>query len=265
VPSKGMTAIDPEEHNEHSTEHTTPAAPKKAAIIQAKLENPRETLKILARKLDVSYDYTRHVWAAYIREHRARKGEPLSPISVSHALLYGRVSPLWYVNCPVEASENRNRQKVWRDPGGEVTFIIHRDGQVFVYPYFAGWKVKLRGWLASWMGEYAADLLVEGLEPHGAHFAAYAPGVPKKITLNLLGLGRVKTDSTPFPETLEYEVDSGFERRLAVIDKRIEALASSVEGLAASLNRLMDALQGLMKPPEEEKPKPPTTPPWGPV
>lgn len=247
-----MDSTDP-----HSEKHTGTRATKKWAVVQYKLHNPQATLKFIAEKLSVNYDYTRHIWSDYIRSRLTQKGEPLSPILFKPYFLWQQVPPGWYERLGLEASVNRNRQKVWR--GRRVSVVVHVEGQVYVYPYFQGWREELEGFFVGWLGGEMGRYLLKELKPFGREVAVHAPGVPRKVTLRVRGLGTVKTDGTPYPDgTLEYEVDPLFDRRLRRVEelsersagrqedmlRAVEALASNVEALSLNVEKLN---QGLVK------------------
>lgn len=52
---------------------------KRDKIIRAKIENIKVSLKDIAEKEGVNYDYARKVWAKYKRELVTKKGSPFTP------------------------------------------------------------------------------------------------------------------------------------------------------------------------------------------
>lgn len=219
---------------------------KKWEIIQYKLQEPKTTLKEISQRVKANYDYTRRVWSRFQRQRVTEKGEPLSPISVRPFFLWNQVPADWYLRCPVEASLNRNGQKVWR--GGRVSFVVHRGGMVYVYPYFEGWEGELGAWLSGWVGRDGAEVFLGSLQPYGRHIAAYAPGFPRGVVFRIRGVGTFKMDRSPYPDgTVEYEGDPGFERRLRGVEKVLESVASSMARFGVAMEEHLKLIKSLQE------------------
>jgi len=131
-------------------------------------------------------------------------------------------------------------QKVWR--GCRVVYLIHKGGDVFVYPLFDGWDRELKPWLCSWLDPEFADIHLETLKGNVCgrkSYAAHTPGQIPKVRFNLKGIGRFITDPTPWPDgTTEIEVDpfiaKELQERLGQIDKQIQGVNYSVPCVGGS-------------------------------
>ena len=162
-----------------------------------------------------------------------------------------------YVECPVIPSKNRNAQKVWR--GCRVVYLIHKGGDVLVYPLFDGWDRELKQWLCTWLDSEFADIHLETLKGDicgRKSYAAHTPGQIPKVRFNLKGIGTFIMDPTPWPDgTTEIEVDTFIAKelqdRLDQIDKQIQdvnysalVLADQIKGLVGELHGLVELLEG---------------------
>jgi len=158
-----------------------------------------------------------------------------------------------YVECPVIPSKNRNAQKVWR--GCRVVYLIHKGGDVLVYPLFDGWDQELETWLCSWLDPEFADIHLETLKGNVCgrkSYAAHTPGQIPKVRFNLKGIGTFIMDLTPWPDgTTEIEVDTFIAKelqdRLGQIDKQIKGVNYSVLVLADQIKGLVGELHGLVE------------------
>lgn len=198
----------------------------KENVITAKLQNPNVSLKIIAKNEGASYNYTRKVWAKYQRNTITNKAGALTPLDPFPFQVQDQGyaidgPPRWYLECPLEASSNRNGQKVFKSPYYSVVF--NKRGSIQLYVYHVDWEKKLREWLSGWMVENETDIFFEYLTDRGGkHYAVDTPGVPKGYKFTVPGIGSFATDGTPYKKgTMEFEVDPGFDKRLAGIEKAI--------------------------------------------
>lgn len=194
---------------------------KKDLIIQFKLNNPQTTLKDIAFFIKASHGYARNVWSEYCRARMTTKAEPF-PFFVKTFGFWNAGPAWWYRECPVWPSDNRNLQKVYSTP--HYSFVIHKPGTVFVYPFTRDWKQRLEKWLSGWMDPDTVALFFDNLirQPR-RHVSFYAPGVPTKFKIRIKGIGTFATDTTPYPKgTMEYEMDPGFERRIHSLERGVD-------------------------------------------
>ena len=198
----------------------------KETIIKAKLQNPNVSLKIIAKNECASYNYTRKVWSKYQRNIITNKGGALRsltpfPFQVQDQGYALDGPPYWYRDCPLEASTNRNGQKVQKTPYYSIVF--NKRGSVQLYVYHVDWEKKLREWLSGWMVHDDLGVFFDYLTDRGGkHYAVDAPGVPKGYKFTVPGIGSFATDGTPYKKgTMEFEVDPGFDKRLAGIESAI--------------------------------------------
>lgn len=201
---------------------------KKDYVIQTKLDNPHLNLKEIAMFVKTSHGYARNVWSEYCKKKITKKGVPF-PFFVKSFAYWNEVSPVYYEKCPIGPSDNRNLQKVYSTP--YFSFVMHKNGSVFAYPFTADWKARLRSWLVSWTDVDFTDLLLDTLvrEPR-KHVSFYTPGVPTKYAIRIKGIGRFTTDTTPYPKgTMEYEMDPFIERRLNSIEKSMSTFAEGMK------------------------------------
>ena len=207
--------------------HTPTKTPTlKEKIIKAKLQNPNTSLKIIAKNEGAAYTYTRKVWAKYKRNAITNKRGALTtlfpfPFQVQDQGYAVDGPPRWYLECPLDASSNRNGQKVFKSPYYSVVF--NKRGSIQLYVYHVDWAKKLREWLSGWMVEDEPDIFFDYLQDRGGkHYAVDAPGVPKGYKFTVPGIGSFATDGTPYQKgTMEFEVDPGFDKRLAGIEKAV--------------------------------------------
>lgn len=230
---------------------------KKQFVIELKRNNPTLTLREISKLAGASYGYARHVWADYVRREITKKGRVSGvPFSVHGWFYRDRLRGKEYGLCPVRP-RGRNGVKVWR--GCRVVYLIHKGGDVFVYPLFDGWDQELKSWLSKWLDPEFADLHLETLKGNmqgRKSYAAHTPGQIPKLRFNLKGVGRFITDPTPWPDgTTEVEVDPFIAKqlgeRLDHIDKQLQSvnyaiyrLTEQVESLAGELHSLVGLLKG---------------------
>jgi len=234
----------------------TPVTPtKKVMIIQLKRNNPHLNLREIGDLVHANYGYARNVWAKYVRKEVTKKGS-LSrgvPFNVHGWFYRDKLRTREYAACPVGPCNRRNGQKVWR--GCRVVYLIHKGGDVFVYPLFDGWDRELELWLCTWLDPEFADIHLETLKGNVCgrkSYAAHTPGQIPKVRFNLKGIGKFITDPTPWPDgTTEIEVDpfiaKELQERLGQIDKRIQGVNYSVRVLADQIKGLVGELHGLVE------------------
>jgi len=230
----------------------------KENVIKEKLQNPNVSLKIIAKNEGASYNYTRKVWSKYQRNVITNKGGALRslapfPFQVQDQGFALDGPPYWYRDCPLEASANRNGQKVWKTPYYSVVF--NKRGSVQLYVYHVDWEKRLREWLSDWMVDEDVVVFYDYLTDRGGkHYAVDAPGVPKGYKFTVPGIGSFATDGTPYKKgTMEFEVDPGFDKRLAGIENAVrgqqdvmlqisDAMTAFGEGMRQHM-KLIEALQ----------------------
>ena len=221
----------------------------KHLVIEAKLNNPHLNLRQIAEYTKTTHGYARKVWSIYCRKKVTKKGEPF-PFFVKTFGFWNEIQPRFYYECPIGPSDNRNLQKVYSTP--YFSFVIHKNGSVFVYPFTKDWRPLLRDWLLTWMDFDMVELLLSNLvmEPR-KHVSFYAPGVPTKYRIKIKGIGTFSTDRTPFPKgTMEYEMDPFFERRLNSIEKTMKIFAEGMKqhmALIQEIRTLVMELRNLNK------------------
>jgi len=224
---------------------------KKDRVIIIKPQNPRISLKDIATKEKINYSYTREVWAKYKRNTLQNKAGALTPITPFPFQVQDQGyaldgPPYWYLDCPLEASSNRNGQKVHKTP--YYTVVFNKRGSIQLYVYHVDWEEKLNGWLSEWMADGDAILFFDYLQDRdGKHYCVDAPGVPKGYKFTVPGIGSFATDGTPYKKgTMEFEVDPGFDKRLKGIENAILAqtnvMSSFTEGMKQHMI-LITALQ----------------------
>lgn len=207
---------------------TPPKLSKKDYVIQTKLDNPHLNLREIAEFAKTSHGYARNVWSDYCRRRVTKKGMPF-PFFVKSFAYWNELPSKYYERCPIGPSDNRNLQKVYSTP--YFSFVIHKNGSVFVYPFTADWKPRLRSWMITWTSENFTDLVLDNLvrEPR-KHVSFYTPGVPTKYSVRIKGIGRFVTDTTPYPKgTMEYEMDPFIEKRLNSIEKSMLVFADGMK------------------------------------
>ena len=212
----------------------------KERIITAKLQNPQVSLKIIAKNEGAAYSYTRQVWSKYMKNIVTNKGGALTPLmpfpfQVQDQGFAIDGPPRWYLECPLEASVNRNGAKVFKSPYYSVVF--NKRGSIQLYPYHVDWQKKLREWLSGWMVGDEPEIFFDYLQDRGGkHYAADAPGVPKGYKFTVPGIGSFATDGTPYKKgTMEFEVDPGFDKRLAGIERVIGGLSENMGMIADNM------------------------------
>lgn len=249
------------------SEMTLVTPTKKTMIIQLKRNNPHLNLREISELVHSNYGYTRNIWAKYVRRQVTKRGKPSVGFQVHGWFYRDRLRAREYGLCPVSPSGNRNGQKVWR--GCRVVYLIHKGGDVFVYPLFDGWDRELKTWLSTWLDPEFADIHLETLKGNMCgrkSYAAHTPGQIPKVRFNLKGVGRFITDPTPWPDgTTEIEVDpfiaKELQERLGEIDKQIQGvnysvlvLADQIKSLAGELRSLVDLLKGCTSQPARRAP-----------
>ena len=220
---------------------------KKQAIIEYKIKHPRTKNEEVARRLQTTEGYVKNVWSQYIRKMVTLKGSPLAPLPFSIQGFGFLVEGLhiWYLDCPVDPSDNRNRQKVYRC--AFFTAVFHVKGHVLIHPWHEDWRKELRGWLDTWMLPTEADLFFDYVVPLSQkHVCVPAPGVPTGFRFKVPGVGTLTTDRTPYPSgTLEYEFDPGFEGKLDRIASQLSRVGDSMEGFAIGMEQHMKLILSL--------------------
>lgn len=232
---------------------TTMKPTKRERVISAKLQNPDFSLKEIASKEETNYSYARDVWAKYRRKLLGSKGGPISPIPQSFPFLVQNQGftldgpTYWYLDAPLAINNRRNRQKVHKTPYYSIVFHIR--GSVQLYIYHMDWEKELRSWLSEWMHEEDRDVFFEYLiDRDGKHFTVDSPGVPRGYKFTIPGVGTFATDSTPFKKgTIEFEVDPGFDKRLAGIENAIMAQTQVMNGFTEGMRQHMILIASLQE------------------
>jgi len=224
----------------------------KEKIITAKLQNPNISLKIIAENEGAAYSYTRKVWAKYKRNIVQNKRGALTslmpfPFQVQDQGFALDGPPYWYRDCPLEASSNRNGQKVRKTPYSTVVF--NKRGSIQLYVYHVDWEKKLREWLSEWMVGEDVIVFFDYLSDRGGkHYAVEAPGVPKGYKFTVPGIGSFSTDGTPYRKgTMEFEVDPGFDKRLAGIEKALLGQQDAMHVFAEGMKQHMVLIKSLQE------------------
>jgi len=217
---------------------------KKELVIQAKLNNPDLNLREIGEYAGTTHGYARKVWSQYCRKRVTKKGEPF-PFFVKTFAYWNQVQPKYYDKCPIVPSDNRNLQKVHST--AFYSFVIHKNGSVFVYPFTKNCMPLVEEWIASWAGSDFASLLMDTLvkEPK-KHVSFYAPGVPTKYRVKIKGIGTFTTDRTPYPKgTMEYEMDPFIERRLNSIESSMKVFAEGMKQHMALIQEIRQLVKDL--------------------
>ena len=224
----------------------------KENVIKAKLQNPNVSLKIIAENEGASYNYTRKVWSKYQRNVITNKGGALRsltpfPFQVQDQGYAIDGPPRWYLECPLEASSNRNAQKVFKSPYYSV--IFNKRGSIQLYVFHVDWEKKLKEWLSSWMVGDEPNIFFEYLTDRGGkHYAVDAPGVPKGYKFTVPGIASFSTDGTPYKNgTMEFEVDPGFDKRLNGIESAIWGQNKVMEVFSKAMEEHMILIKALQE------------------
>ena len=220
---------------------------QKQRIVEYKIKHPSLTLKEIARRTNTKYTYVRQVWSQYKRKKYTIKGSPIAPLPFTTQDFGFLVDGLhrWYSDCPVEPSDNRNRQKVYRC--AYFTAVFHIKGRILIHPWVQDWAKELRVWLDTWMLATEIDLFFEYLKPLSQkHVCVPAPGVPTGYRFKVAGVGTLTTDRTPYPGgTLEYEFDAGFGNKLDKIEVQLSRVGDSMETFAIGMEQHMKLIVSL--------------------
>jgi len=225
----------------------------KDRIITEKLQNQKLSLKIIAINVGASYSWTRKVWAKYKRGLDTTIGGPIPPIPVNFPFFVQNQGftlngpPRWYLEAPLAINNRKNLQKVHKTPYYSIVF--HTRGSVQLYVYHMDWQKELRGWLSEWMHEDDQAVFFDYLiDRDGKHYAVNAPGVPRGYKFTIPGVGTFATDSTPFKKgTIEFEVDPGFDKRLAGIEEAILAQTQVMGGFTEGMKQHMILIGSLQE------------------
>ena len=215
-------------HTLGGTEHQKKIT-KKDKVITYRIHNPTLSLKQIASDTDVDYPYVRKIWSKYQRKLVTNKASAFTPFSIQEFGFYCEGPTRWYRDCPLEASANRNGQKVFR--GNYFSIVIHKKGSIFLYDYHVDWKRYLREWLLTWMIPAEVKLFFDYLvEEPRKHIAFNTPGVPTNFKVTIKGVGTFTADKTPFPKgTMEYEFDPKFIQRIDKISKATDNNSKLIE------------------------------------
>lgn len=216
----------------------------KELVIQAKINNPDLNLREIAEYASTTHGYARKIWSQYNRKRVTTKAEAF-PFFVKTFAYWNQIQPRYYGLCPVAPSDNRNLQKVFSTL--YFSFVIHRNGSVFVYPFSKNWKPLVKEWLLSWMEADMVELLFSSLvEEPKKHVSFYAPGVPTKYRIRIKGIGTFCTDRTPYSKgTMEYEMDPFIERRLNSIERSMEIFAEGMREHMALIKEIRELVKEL--------------------
>lgn len=220
---------------------------KKQRVIEYKIKHPSLSLKEIALKTNIRYTYVRQVWSLYKRKQYTIKGSALSPLPFTTQNFGFVVSGIhrWYSECPVEPSNNRNRQKVYRS--AYYTIVFHVKGSVLIHPWVEDWAKELRRWLDTWMLSSEIDLFFDYVIPLSQkHVCIPAPGVTTGYRFKVPGVGTLTSDKTPYPSgTLEYEFDPGVIKKLDRIEKQLSRVGDSMETFAIGMEQHMKLITSL--------------------
>ena len=221
-------------------------------VITAKIQNPKVSLKIIAINEGISYGYARTLWSKYKQNMVTNKGGALTPLAAFPFQVQDQGyaldgPPFWYRDCPLEASSNRNGQKVYQTPYYSVVF--NKRGSIQLYVYHDDWAKKLRGWLSDWLADEDVDVFYDYLQDRGGkHYCADAPGVPTGYKFTVPGIGSFATDGTPYKKgTMEFEVDPGFDKRLAGIESAIWGQNKVMEVFSKGMDQHMILISALQE------------------
>lgn len=222
---------------------------KKQRVIEYKIKHPSLSLKEIALKTNISYTYVRQIWSSYLRKQYTIKGSALSPLpfSIQNFGFVVEGPDRWYSECPVEHSNNRNRQKVYRS--AYFTIVFHVKGSVLIHPWVDDWRRELRIWLDTWMLPSEIDLFFDYVSPQAQkHVCVPAPGVPTGYRFKVPGVGTLTADRTPYHSgTLEYEFDSGVTDKLVHIEKQLSRVGDSMEMFAIGMEQHMKLIISLQE------------------
>jgi len=193
------------------------------------VKNQHLSLKDIAKIVKCSYGYARIVWCKYQKSMITTRGSPRDPYNVHGFILEGEVLAKQVDQCPIKPSDNRNLQKHYR--GEKFTIVLHKKGNVKVYPYFKGWRVELKEFLCGFWNVGFVDLFVKSLVATGSQSVSVnAPYVPKNYRFKIKGLGTLITDSTPYKKgTIEFEYDPQFTRDIQGIKQAMSTFAVAME------------------------------------
>jgi len=234
-----------------SFESKVKEASLKDKIVAMKLFNPKLKAKEIAHQLGSTKNYVWKTWSEFVRKEvssseRANNFSPLVPFHVHGWFYYNQVPASWYVRCPYGLVDNRNRLKLCRTR--LYTFCIYPSGSVFVYPFFrelTGWKDLLRQELGKWLLDDEIQVFIDSLSVIGQKsMAAHTPNVPRNYNFHVKGLGKFKTDTTPWNDgTTEFEVDVGYEKRLSTIEGNMDKVGRAVSDLAEAIKQQAESMQ----------------------
>jgi len=218
---------------------------KKDKVITARIHNPTLSLKEIALDTHVDYPYVRKIWSQYQRKLVTGKATAFTPFSIQEFGFYCEGPTRWYWDCPLEASANRNGQKVFR--GNYFSIVIHKKGSIFLYDYHVDWKRYLREWLLTWMIPAEVKLFFDYLvEEPRKHIAFNTPGVPTNFKVTIKGIGSFTADKTPFPKgTMEYEFDPKFIQRIDKISKATDNNSRLIEQLIGVQKNFSNNMESL--------------------
>jgi len=184
------------------------------------------------------------------------RGGPRDPYNVHGFILEGEVFAEQVEMCPISPSDNRNLQKHYR--GKTFTIVLHKKGNVKVYPYFKGWRDELKEFLCGFWIEGFVELFVKSLVATGSQSVSVnAPYVPKNYRFKIKGLGTLITDSTPYKKgTIEFEYDPKFTRDIQGIKQAMSTFAVAMDQhvkLILKLQVVADKMGEVLEAIEERK------------
>ena len=225
----------------------------KERVITAKIQNPRVSLKDIALNEKTSHSYARNIWAEYKQNLVPKQGGPIPPIPTNFPFFVQNQGftlegpPRWYLQAPLAINNRKNLQKVHKTPYYSIVF--HTRGSVQLYVYHMDWRKKLEEWLSEWLHEDEQDVFFDYLiDRDGKHYTVSAPGVPRGYKFTIPGVGTFATDSTPFKKgTIEFEVDPGFDKRLAGIENAILAQTQVMGGFTEGMRQHMILIKSLQE------------------
>lgn len=244
-----MKGIALKGHKRSQLEDTLKAGTKKDAVIHLKLQNPSVSLKQISMNVHCNYDYARRVWSKFVKKQVTIRGSPFPPFDVHGWFKWTQVNPIIYESCPIEPSENRNRQKSWR--GKRSSLVFHKKGSIHLYPYYADWEDEVRQFLLSFVpdGLPHVEAVMQSFKDHGRkEIAFHTPRVQKNYRIRIKGVGTFQTDATPYPDgTTEYVADLGHEKRLDRIEKAMLGFAKGMDQHMAMVNEIRILVHSLQK------------------